>query len=1103
MVPCMSDMYMHFPPGSNNRLNGNQDNVRNANRLFDSQNNGKAGYNVGDSLDSNPGDNIQEFRQLPMEFYMSRCDAKAKSEVEIMWTNQHGTGPKTDDRVETQVILQYMCQAYPEGKMATNVVDREFEYHTIRNGQTLNTQGFGNGGKENTYIRRDRGLHEPANYYQAYFRRERNKGLFTADQQLKGDLPIYTRQNAAGTRRGLEVPEERDYYPYWGPSPWKDIAIMVSNKKTEDLMKNYVNSPEYGYKYMCIMPSKLTGNANCPPENNNDIADKCVAKYITAESCKAAGGTWTKFITNYLEKTAGILSSCEAQGGLKVTKGLPYEPNKLSQGSDEMEQYVLLHKPPDVIYAPSTVVNHNGMNMEGKFSSYKWKVPCFPTNTTQRCVLRLRYNITTNDVPREFDASNNKDVTNDPTTKAVDDKTDLQLALNTAQLGRTFQDRSHVIILKPRSDLPPKYQHSNIYYIGGMGKRGNIVQAYPAMEYRFTPERISVTTNDVVCFVWSGSNNNQNNDGEGRARSDRTNVCWVTEGCNSEPAGDCFKKPVGISDPAKILDSHMSASSQFGNGFQPAYGRLNGDRGDGWCAKESNRSNDWLQVDLGREMRVCGVSTQGDRNGNEWVTDFKLSYSSDGNTWTAYKDADGTEVEFHRQGDSNTVDQHKLPVSVSARYFRFHPTKQHEWNCLRVELYGDVSLGCHDAIGMENRAISDVQISSSSRWDNNHAPEQARLQFTAAGSKQGAWSSGKNNANQWLQIYLVNQYKVTGVASQGRNGRYDQWVTKYQLQYSDDGVNFQDYGQGEAGNKDFAGNTDKDSVVYHELNPPITARYIRFRPVAWHGHISMRVELYGCPVKVCQKPLGMSTGAISDGQITASSQWNSNHAAVQGRLFFTRTGPKSGSWSSRKNDGNQWLQIDLGPRHTGVTGVATQGRSDYNQWVTQYRLQYSDDGVNFQDYGKGQGGAVEDKDFTGNKDRDSVVYHELNPPIKARYIRFRPKAWVGHISMRVELYGCLKGRSNLSLKPKTCSNIPLEVVDPSDLSPAQLNLQLVKGCYKGDNLQAQLDNAPASCNPPCFRITKPGKYCYMGTRNNNFSNRRHMGQITVSKANAD
>ena len=93
---------------------------------------------------------------------------------------------------------------------------------------------------------------------------------------------------------------------------------------------------------------------------------------------------------------------------------------------------------------------------------------------------------------------------NDPTTRAVDGNTTLQLALNTAQVGRTFQDRTHVILLKPRTLLPAKYQNSKIFYIGGMGKRGNIVQTYPAMEYRFTPERISVTTDDVLCFVWSG-----------------------------------------------------------------------------------------------------------------------------------------------------------------------------------------------------------------------------------------------------------------------------------------------------------------------------------------------------------------------------------------------------------------------------------------------------------------------------------------------------------------------------------------------------------------------------------------------------------------------
>ena len=46
--------------------------------------------------------------------------------------------------------------------------------------------------------------------------------------------------------------------------------------------------------------------------------------------------------------------------------------------------------------------------------------------------------------------------------------------------------------------------------------------------------------------------------------------------------------------------------------------------------------------------------------------------------------------------------------------------------------------------------------------------------------------------------------------------------------------------------QEFDGNTDQDTVVYHALNPPITARYILFEPVAKHGHVSMRVELYGC-----------------------------------------------------------------------------------------------------------------------------------------------------------------------------------------------------------------------------------------------------------------
>ena len=106
----------------------------------------------------------------------------------------------------------------------------------------------------------------------------------------------------------------------------------------------------------------------------------------------------------------------------------------------------------------------------------------------------------------------------------------------------------------------------------------------------------------------------------------------------------CRKNPVGISDQAKIPDSGLTASSKYSDYYQPAYGRLNGNRGDGWCAKEATRNDDWLQVDLGKTVQVCAVATQGDINGNEWVTDFKLSFSTNGSDFITYKDGNGVDV---------------------------------------------------------------------------------------------------------------------------------------------------------------------------------------------------------------------------------------------------------------------------------------------------------------------------------------------------------------------------------------------------------------------------------------------------------------------------
>ncbi|RMX38443.1 hypothetical protein pdam_00016280, partial [Pocillopora damicornis] len=60
----------------------------------------------------------------------------------------------------------------------------------------------------------------------------------------------------------------------------------------------------------------------------------------------------------------------------------------------------------------------------------------------------------------------------------------------------------------------------------------------------------------------------------------------------------CYSNALGVSDPL-ILDSLISAKSNYLVNDLPSYGRLNGTREDGWCA-ELNDDEQWLYVDLGK-----------------------------------------------------------------------------------------------------------------------------------------------------------------------------------------------------------------------------------------------------------------------------------------------------------------------------------------------------------------------------------------------------------------------------------------------------------------------------------------------------------------------
>ena len=118
----------------------------------------------------------------------------------------------------------------------------------------------------------------------------------------------------------------------------------------------------------------------------------------------------------------------------------------------------------------------------------------------------------------------------------------------------------------------------------------------------------------------------------------------------------------------RITPTQITASSQYDGSHAPHIGRLHYKGNAGAWAAGVNNLNQWIQIDFRIKTTVSYVATQGRHIVGQWVTQYKLHYSSDGSSFQVFK-----------QQGQNTDKVRHYPEEVTRSFFVgvagnvFHP----------------------------------------------------------------------------------------------------------------------------------------------------------------------------------------------------------------------------------------------------------------------------------------------------------------------------------------------------------------------------------------------------------------------------------------------
>ena len=108
-------------------------------------------------------------------------------------------------------------------------------------------------------------------------------------------------------------------------------------------------------------------------------------------------------------------------------------------------------------------------------------------------------------------------------------------------------------------------------------------------------------------------------------------------------ADDC-RRPLGMEDHI-IANDQITASSEWSPGLGATNARLNqhGHMSRAWSVGEGD-TNPWIQVNLMIPTWVAGVKIQGRQDHPQWVTQYKVDYSSNGQNWLLVQSNDDEDM---------------------------------------------------------------------------------------------------------------------------------------------------------------------------------------------------------------------------------------------------------------------------------------------------------------------------------------------------------------------------------------------------------------------------------------------------------------------------